>query len=102
MLPSAPQTIYKRYETLAERARSCDFGPLEEDWVMLDTETTGLSFRDCELIEIAAARISGKRVVDRYQTFVHPKTPIPAMIQKLTAEAQPQPTAPSSGKPHLP
>ena len=84
MLPTAPLLMRQRYATLAERAHTHDFGPLEEDWVMLDTETTGLSFRDCELIEIAAARISGKQVVDRYRTFVHPKQPIPAMIQRLT------------------
>ena len=84
LLPSTPRGVKERYQTLAERAREQDFGPLEEDIVFLDTETTGLSFRDCELIEIAAARMSGKEVVDRLQTFVDPGKPIPPEIQRLT------------------
>lgn len=52
--------------------------------MVLDTETTGLSFRDCELIEIAAARLSGREVVERFRTFVHPGQPIPKVIQELT------------------
>ena len=84
ILPGTPPQVSARYRTLAERAKTIDFGPLEEDFVMLDTETTGLSFRDCELIEIAAARISNKGVVDRLQTFVNPGRPIPPEIQRLT------------------
>lgn len=84
MLPTTPQQVRENYRTLATRAQQMDFGPLEEDIVFLDTETTGLSFRDCELIEIAAARISGKEVVDRFRTFVNPAKPIPAEISRLT------------------
>ena len=84
LLPTTPSRVRSQYLTLAERASQHDFGPLEEDLVVLDTETTGLSFRDCELIEIAAARISGKRVVERFSTFVNPSRPIPPEIQQLT------------------
>ena len=84
LLPTTPDEVRARYLTLAERARNTDFGPLEEDMVVLDTETTGLSFRTCELIEIACARISGKEVVERFQTFVRPVKPIPPEIQQLT------------------
>lgn len=84
ILPGTPLQVSARYRSLAQRAQATDFGPLEEDFVMLDTETTGLSFRDCELIEIAAARISGKQVVERLQTFVNPRRPIPPEIQRLT------------------
>ena len=84
MLPQTTPQVLDRYLTLADRARVEDFGPLEEDMVFLDTETTGLSFRDCSLIEIAAARISGKEIVDRFKTFVDPGKPIPPEIQRLT------------------
>ncbi len=54
-------------------------GPLEEGVIVLDTETTGLSFKDCELIEIAAARLVGKEVEERFRTFVNPSRPdVPA------------------------
>ena len=84
LLSDTPERIRKIYLGLAEEARSRDFGLLEQDVVVLDTETTGLSFKKCQLIEIAAARLSGREVVGRYHTFVHPGGPIPPEIVKLT------------------
>ncbi|WP_077598579.1 helicase C-terminal domain-containing protein [Olsenella urininfantis] len=85
LLPAhVSQDLRARYLSLPERAESSSFDLLEEDMVVIDTETTGLSFRDCELIEIAAARLSGREVVERFQTFVHPCRPIPAEISALT------------------
>ncbi|MBR3313533.1 MAG: DNA polymerase III subunit epsilon [Atopobiaceae bacterium] len=84
ILPGTPAHIRERYASLAARSREARFGLLEEDVVMLDTETTGLSYRKNELIEIAAARLSGGAVVERFQTFVHPTGPIPREIVSLT------------------
>lgn len=84
LLPGTPQHVRKQYYRLEEQAAVSDFDLLEDGIVVLDTETTGLSFRDCELIEIAAARLSGREVVERYHTFVHPGRPIPPEIQRLT------------------
>lgn len=100
LLPTTPPEVRAHYLTLAERARAADYGPLEDDLVVLDTETTGLSFRDCELIEIAAARIQGKQVVERLSTFVNPQRPIPPDIQRLTGikavDVANAPTAPEA------
>ena len=41
--------------------------------------------QDNELIEISAARLSGREIVDRFDTFVHPKQLIPAEITELTS-----------------
>lgn len=84
LLPGTPNSVRERYFSLQERAKTADFGPLEDDIVVLDTETTGLSFRDCDLIEIAAARISEGKVSERFQTYVHPGGPIPKEITALT------------------
>ena len=84
LMPGTPASVCAHYQTLASRAEQADFGVLEQDIVVLDTETTGLSFRDCELIQIAAARISGREVVERFETFVHPGRPIPPEITRLT------------------
>jgi len=84
LLLGTPPAVAKRYLTLAERAEKTQFGLLEEDIIMLDTETTGLSFRHDQLIEIACARISGREIVDTFQTFVHPTGLIPDEIVALT------------------
>ncbi|MDO4536569.1 MAG: helicase C-terminal domain-containing protein [Coriobacteriales bacterium] len=84
LLQGTTDEVRQRYHSLEERALTTSFGALEEDIIMLDTETTGLSFRNNELIEIAAARISGRTIVNTFRTFVHPTGPIPAEIQALT------------------
>ncbi len=81
-----PQFVIDSYATLAERAKTQSFGLIEEDVIVLGfTETTGLSVQDNELIEISAARLSGREIVDRFDTFVHPKQLIPAEITQLTS-----------------
>lgn len=84
VLPGTPDFVVEAYRTLAERAREMDFGLLEEDVIILDTETTGLSVRDNELIEISAAVLSRQGITERFDTFVHPTGPIPEEIVALT------------------
>lgn len=84
LLPETPESVAAAYGRLAERAKVEDFGLLEEDVVVLDTETTGLSFADCQLTEIAAARLRGREVVETFRTFVNPGMPIPKNIAALT------------------
>ena len=84
LLTGTPDEVAKRYATLASRAKQTTFGLLEDDLVVLDTETTGLSWRKNDLIEIAAARITNGVIADRFNTFVHPTGVIPAEIQVLT------------------
>lgn len=85
VVPGTPQFVIDSYATLAERAKTRDFGLIEEDVIVLDTETTGLSVAENELIEISAARLSGREVTERFDTFVHPTQLIPAEITQLTS-----------------
>lgn len=85
VLPGTPQQVIDVYATLAARAETRSFGLIEDDVVVLDTETTGLSHRENELIEIAAARLRGREIVDRFDTFVKPSGLIPAEITELTS-----------------
>ena len=101
VLPGTPHAVTDRYATLARRALTRDFGLIEDDVVVLDTETTGLSVQDNELIEIAAARLRGREIVERFQTFVHPTVgPIPPEIVRLTgitnADVADAPSAPEA------
>lgn len=82
--PGTDADVVANYATLAERARVRDFGLLEDDVIVIDTETTGLDFKECELIEVAAARLRGREVVDTMDLFVKPSQPIPAEIVAIT------------------
>ena len=48
----------------------------DDEFVVFDIETTGLSQELCEIIEIGAVRVREGRVLDRFQAFAKPKTPI--------------------------
>ena len=66
---------------------SCD-GGLEEEAVVFDLETTGLSAQNCSIIEIGAVKIRDGQVLDRFDTFVDPEGAIPPEITKLTGISQ--------------
>lgn len=47
-------------------------------FVVIDTETTGLSTAKCDVVEIAAIRYVDFKPIEVFQTFIKPKHPIPA------------------------
>ena len=53
-------------------------------FVALDLETTGLDARQHEIIEIAAVRFEGGRIVARWAELIKPRQPIPAHITRIT------------------
>jgi len=57
---------------------------IDNDFVVFDIETTGLSNERNNITEIGAVKVKGGKVVDRWSTFVNPKEPIPPNIVKLT------------------
>ncbi len=83
-VPDTPQAIQQLYKSFIVEAQERDFGPLTADIIVLDTETTGLSFRSSELIEVAAVRMSGSSITKSFHSYVAPHQPIPKEIQKLT------------------
>ena len=58
--------------------------PTSGEFVAFDLETTGLSSREDEIIEIGAAIFRGGEIVDKFQTFVQPGRRLPAKIIELT------------------
>ena len=84
ILDGTPSDIVNRYESLADFAEHTDFGILDDNVVVIDTETTGLSFTRDELIQIAAARMRDGKVVDWYVTFVNPGQFLTEDIIQLT------------------
>lgn len=83
ILENTPDRTRARYEGLVEYALGHDFGVLDHV-VVIDTETTGFSFKNDELTQIAAARISGREIEDWFVTFVNPGKPIPDDVKHLT------------------
>lgn len=57
---------------------------LDDTFIVFDIETTGLSALEHRITEIGAVKLKAGQVIDRFQTFVNPKTPIPAKITDLT------------------
>ena len=62
--------------------------PIEDVWVALDLETTGLSPANDEIIEIGAVRFQGADVLDTYQTFVNPGRRLSDFIVRYTGITQ--------------
>ncbi|MGB9678631.1 MAG: PolC-type DNA polymerase III [Thermoanaerobacteraceae bacterium] len=57
----------------------------DDEFVVFDIETTGLSNVNDKIIEIGAVKISNNKIVDRFETFINPQIPIPPFITKLTS-----------------
>ena len=57
---------------------------LHTEFVAFDLETTGLSARTDVITEIGAVIMRDGEVLDRFQTFVDPKRPLPQKIIELT------------------
>lgn len=57
---------------------------LDGAFVVFDVETTGLSAKNSEIIEIGAAKVNNGQIVETYQSFVRPKVRVPVKITELT------------------
>ena len=55
-----------------------------EDYTVLDLETTGLDPRRELIIEYAAVKVRGGKVVDTFQSLCDPGFPIPPQIEMIT------------------
>lgn len=80
--------VVKLYEELPDRAKDLQFGLLEDDIVVLDTETTGLDPASCSLLEIAAIRMRGGERIAEFHTLMNPGRAIPEEITELTGITQ--------------
>lgn len=60
-------------------------GPLaEQTFVVFDLETTGLSSRNDEIIEIGAVKVRSGEIIEQFSTFVDPGRPISPETTRIT------------------
>ena len=63
----------------------CDNLNIDSKFVVFDIETTGLSPRTDDIIEIGAVKVENRKVIDSFSTFVHIDRNLPAKIIELTS-----------------
>ncbi len=57
---------------------------LPKDYIVLDTETTGLSYRTCKMIELSAIKVRNDEIVDTFSVLVNPHEKVHYFITQLT------------------
>ena len=57
---------------------------LPTSFVAVDTETTGLDFDLCNIIEIGAVKVNDGQIVDRFKSFIKVDEKLPPFIVHLT------------------
>ena len=62
--------------------------PLEDAWVALDLETTGLSNDSDEIIEVGAVKFQGDREIETYQSLVNPYRALDSFVRRYTGISQ--------------
>ena len=65
-----------------------DNSPLDDVWVSLDLETTGLSSDSDEIIEVGAVKFRGKETLDTFQSLVNPQRTLDGFIKRYTGISQ--------------
>ena len=63
----------------------CPDSMLGKTFVVFDFETTGLSARDCEVIEIGAVKVVDGIITEAFSSFANPGIPIPEKITEITS-----------------
>ncbi|MCX7711836.1 MAG: PolC-type DNA polymerase III [Clostridia bacterium] len=57
---------------------------VDDAFVVLDIETTGLNAEKDKITEIGAVKVINGKIVEKFSSFVNPEVPIPSFITKLT------------------
>jgi DNA polymerase III subunit epsilon len=80
-MPSGPGRITRSLELLDHPIATAEF-------LVVDTETNGLSGDACELTEVGAVLVGGGELHDRWESLVRTLTPLQRGIQRLTGITQ--------------
>ncbi|MBR4279398.1 MAG: PHP domain-containing protein, partial [Clostridia bacterium] len=56
----------------------------EDEFIIFDIETTGLSAKNCGITQIGALKYKSGEIIGRFDSYVNPNMPIPDYISKMT------------------
>jgi DNA polymerase-3 subunit epsilon len=85
IISSTSYGYFRDWKTIPLGSRTTAQATLSQTtFVVVDLETTGVSPKTAEILEIGAVKIQNGQVVDTFQTLVHPLGPIPSGIVRLT------------------
>ena len=62
--------------------------PLDDVWVSLDLETTGLSVNNDEIIEVGAVKFQGQQIIETFQSMVNPNRSLTGFVRRYTGIRQ--------------
>ncbi|NTW71693.1 MAG: PolC-type DNA polymerase III [Eubacteriaceae bacterium] len=82
------KVIYGIEGYLVDDNRSSKWGnedaDLDSTFIIFDIETTGLSAKNSEIIEIGAVKVNAGQIIETYTSFVRPEGRVPVKITELT------------------
>ena len=61
-----------------------EYNLFDQEYVVYDTETTGLNSRTDQLIEIGAVKVKNDEIIDRFDELINPGRKLPEKITELT------------------
>ena len=61
---------------------------LDEKWVSLDLETTGLDPKEDKIIEIGAVKFDGENTLDTFESFINPSCQLSDFTKTYTGITQ--------------
>jgi DNA polymerase-3 subunit epsilon len=79
-----PERLAARHVRPADELSVTDVTLDRAEFVVVDLETTGVSPRESEILEIGAVRVAGLEPGGRFQTLVRPRRPLSRAIADLT------------------
>ncbi len=86
---AVPKILYGMEAYFVNDTAKCIFGAkypaFDDEMVVFDIETTGLSNKVSKIIEIGAVKIKAGEIIDKMDIFVDPECPIPEQITALTS-----------------
>ena len=62
-----------------------EFNLFDQEYIVFDTETTGLNYGTDQMIEIGAVKIKNNEIIDRFDELIACDKPLPKIISELTS-----------------